>query len=83
MVAALMHQNLVTLKRVAQDGMRVRANAGKSSFRRQASLECCQQEAREQIELLQKLADDYRGALRFETRDLRKGGPWQELATMN
>lgn len=58
LVAALMHQNLVTLKRVAQDGMRVRANAGKSSFRRQASLERCQQEAREQIELLKKLADE-------------------------
>ena len=58
LVAGLMHQNLVTLKRVAQDGMRVRANAGKSSFRRQASLERCQAEAREQIELLKELAEE-------------------------
>lgn len=58
LVAGLMHQNLVTLKRVAQDGMRVRANAGKSSFRRQTSLKRCQQEAREQIELLKKLAEE-------------------------
>jgi len=58
LVAGLMHQNLVTLRRVAQDGMRVRANVGKSSFRRRASLERCQQEAREQIELLKKLAEE-------------------------
>jgi transposase len=58
LVAGLMHQNLVTLERVAQDGMRVRANAGKSSFRRRASLERCQAEAREQIERLRKLADE-------------------------
>lgn len=51
LVVGLMHQNLVALQRVAQDGMWVRANAGKSSFRRQASLERCQQEARVQIEL--------------------------------
>src|SRR5208283_6058623 len=32
-VAALMHEGLVTLERVAQDGMRVRASAGAASFR--------------------------------------------------
>lgn len=53
-VAALLHQNLVTLDRVAQDGMRVRAHAGTSSFRRQASLEECQKQVREQIELLRQ-----------------------------
>jgi hypothetical protein len=58
LVAGLMHQNLVTLQRVAQDGMRVRANAGKSSFRRQESLERCQAEARQQIELLKQLAEE-------------------------
>jgi transposase len=57
-VAGLMHQNLVTLDRVAQDGMRVRAHAGKSSFRRRESLERCQEEAREQIQRLKKLADE-------------------------
>ena len=36
-VATLMHQDLVTLDRVAQDGMRVRANAGASSFRPRAA----------------------------------------------
>ncbi len=32
-VATLMAEELVTMDRVAQDGMRVRANAGKSSCR--------------------------------------------------
>jgi transposase len=48
-VAVLMAQELVTLKRVSQDGIRVRANAGAASFRRQPSLERCQQEAEEQV----------------------------------
>ena len=40
-VGSLMHVGLVTLERVAQDGMRVRANAGKSSFRRTTTLKGC------------------------------------------
>ena len=38
-VAALMDEGLVTMDRVAQDGMRVRADAGKSSFRSGGRLE--------------------------------------------
>jgi transposase len=53
-VAVLMQQGLVTLKRVAEDGMRVRAAAGASSFHRQATLEAHLAEAREQIERLKK-----------------------------
>lgn len=37
-IAVLMHQKLVTLGSVAQDGMRVRANAGSDTFRREGSL---------------------------------------------
>lgn len=51
-VAALMEQELVTLNRVSQDGIRVRASAGAASFRRQPSLEDCLQEAQEQVERL-------------------------------
>jgi len=51
-VATLMHQGLVTLNRVAHDGMRVRASAGASSFRRRTTLEACQAAAREQVTLL-------------------------------
>lgn len=38
-VAALAAAGAISLERVAQDGMRVRADAGAASFRRQASLE--------------------------------------------
>ena len=48
-VGTLMQQGLVTLKRVAQDGMRVRASPGASSFRRRKTQEACQAEAREQV----------------------------------
>ena len=48
-VATLMEQDLVDLNRVAQDGMRVRASAGASSFRRRPTLQRCLQEAEEQV----------------------------------
>lgn len=53
-VAVLMEQGLVTLNRVSQDGIRVRASAGAASFRRQTSLERCLQEAEEQVERLRQ-----------------------------
>ena len=46
-VAALVALGAVTLKRVAQDGMRIRASAGAASFRPSATLERCLEEARE------------------------------------
>ncbi len=55
---ALMAEGLVTMQRVAQDGMRVRASAGKASFRRRGRLEKCLEEARQQIETLKQLADE-------------------------
>ncbi|MEI7903405.1 MAG: IS1182 family transposase [bacterium] len=57
-VAVLMHEGLVTMERVALDGMRVRANAGSSSFRRRKTLETCQAEAAEQVEALQRELDE-------------------------
>lgn len=53
-VATLLHQELISLDRVAQDGMRVRASAGSSSFRRRKTLEKCRDEASRQIEALRK-----------------------------
>ena len=47
--ASLMAAGAVTLERVAQDGMRVRASAGASSFRRQKTLEKHLEEARAQV----------------------------------
>jgi transposase len=58
-IATLLHQNIVTLETVAQDGMRVRAHAGSSSFRRQKSLQECRQAAADQVQKLrQENADD-------------------------
>jgi transposase len=56
-VATLMNEGLVTMNRVAQDGMKVRADAGKSSFRRAATLEELLVEARQQVETLRQLAE--------------------------
>lgn len=53
-IATLVHQQVVTLETVAQDGLRVRANAGSSSFRRRKTLEQCQREAAEQVRKLRE-----------------------------
>lgn len=53
-VAALMDQGLVELKRVSQDGIRVRASAGAASFRREETLKRCLEEAEEQVRLLRQ-----------------------------
>ena len=57
-IAVLMQQGLVSLKRVAQDGMRVRASAGRSSFRREQSLQELHTEAKQQVEALKTAADE-------------------------
>ena len=54
----MLAEKLVTLKRVAQDGMRVRASAGAASFRRKPRLERFLVEARKQVEALKTLADE-------------------------
>lgn len=51
-VAALMKEGLVNLERTAQDGVRIRANAGASSFRRQQTLEECLHKAEERVQQL-------------------------------
>jgi transposase len=53
-IATLMDQKIVTLETVGHDGMRVRASAGSSSFRRQSSLEQCREEAAEQVRKLRE-----------------------------
>lgn len=61
-VSALLNAGLVELSRVTQDGMKVRASAGASSFRRRARLESFRKIAREQIEILTKEIEDNPGA---------------------
>jgi len=57
-VASLMAAGAVQLKRVAQDGMRVRASAGAGSFRRKGKLESCLEQAREQVETLKRQIEE-------------------------
>lgn len=52
LLGVLMHQGLITLVRVAQDGLRVRASAGASSFRRRKKLKECMAMVSAQIEAL-------------------------------
>lgn len=61
-VAVLLAAGAVTLKRVAQDGMRIRASAGAASFRRGETLEHCLAAARAQVEHLKHPDEDDPGA---------------------
>ena len=66
-VAALWEQELVEMDRVAQDGMRVRASAGASSFRRKPTLEECLADAQAQVDALKnELETDPAAASRRE-----------------
>jgi transposase len=53
-LAAMAQQGLVTLKRVAQDGTRIRAAAGERSFRRRARLEEFEAQAAAQVQALRE-----------------------------
>lgn len=57
-VAALAAVGAIRLERVAQDGMRVRADAGAASFRRQASLQEHLSRAGELVQAIKKQAQD-------------------------
>jgi transposase len=56
-VAALAAAGAISLERVAQDGMRVRASAGAASFRRECSLQEHLVQARELVQTLKTEAD--------------------------
>jgi transposase len=62
-VAVLLTEGVVTLRRVAQDGTRIRASAGAAAFRRGATLQECLEEARTQVERLKRQVDADPGAL--------------------
>jgi len=57
-IAALTKRGVVKLKRVAQDGLKVRGSAGAGSFRRRQSLERCYEEAKEQVRKLRREIED-------------------------
>ena len=57
-VASLVDSGVVPFETLAQDGMRVEADAGSSSFRRKPSLERLQQAAEDHVERLKKEAEN-------------------------
>ncbi len=61
MLAALMSTGMVYLSRIAQDGTRVRANAGAKSYRRQNSLKKCLAAAKRQVKKTRAELDAERG----------------------
>jgi transposase len=71
-VSALLCEGLVEMNRVAQDGMKVRASAGSSSFRRRARLEAFKKIAREQVEILNQELEDNSGAASKREQSARK-----------
>lgn len=73
-VATLLHQDLISLERVSQDGMRVRAHAGSSSFRRRKTLKKCQQEAQEQVDALRAEQEADSSACDRRTQAARERG---------
>ena len=68
-VAALLAEGVVSLTRVAHDGVRVRANAGAASFRREERLTQLLAEATAQVEALkQEVHDDPAATTRRQAR---------------
>jgi len=67
-VAALVDRGIVPLETIAQDGMRVRASAGSSSFRRKPTLEKLQRAAQEHIDRLQQEAESETDRLAGDAR---------------
>lgn len=67
-VAALAAAGAISLERVAQDGMRVRADAGAASFRRQASLDEHLSQARELVQTIKTQAQTDPGLARRQAQ---------------
>jgi transposase len=60
-LAALMGQGLVRVHRISQDGTKVKAGAGRNSFRRRPKLERLLEEAHAHVSALKQQADDEPG----------------------
>jgi len=73
-IAVLVSKGLVKLKRLSQDGMRVRANVGAGSYRREQSLQKLLEEAREHVQQLNRQLQDpaYSAGLSAQKQAARK-----------
>ena len=56
--ALLIDKQLVSVKRISQDGLRVRASAGQNSFKREQKLTDALARAKAHVEALKRLATD-------------------------
>jgi transposase len=56
-ITSLVAEGVVKIDRLSQDGLRVRASAGKSSYRRRAALERLREKVRADIERLKRLGE--------------------------
>jgi transposase len=81
-IGVMMHEELIELHRVAQDGMRVRAAAGAASFRRGESLAKCLAIAKEQVETLRRQEDEDAGAARRRQEAARQRAVNDRLARL-
>lgn len=57
-IAVLLHNDLITLETIGQDGMRVRASAGSGSFRTQNGLEIAREVAQQHVDKLKENDQD-------------------------
>jgi transposase len=67
-IATLVKKGLVKVRRISQDGLRVRSSAGSASFRRGSTLAKLQEEAAEQVKRLRELLDDPRKSAGISAR---------------
>jgi transposase len=81
-VAALMKHGVVTLKRVTQDGTKVRAAAGAASFRREETMKECLAIAKQQLETLRKELEDDSGAASRRERAARERAATERVAAI-
>jgi transposase len=79
-VAGLVSDGLVKLERLAQDGVRVRASAGSSSYRRRPRLESLLEEAEQRVATLKEEleADPGASATRQRAAQARAAREWVE-----
>jgi len=78
-LAVLVKGGALTLERVAQDGMRTRANAGAASFRREPSLRACLEEARVHLEEVRREATNPDCRLSQQMQAARERGARERL----
>jgi transposase len=71
MIGALTSKGLVSLKRAAQDGTRVRCSAGRNSFKTRQTLQKHLEEAKAHVEQMKQQADDAAAPSRKKAADER------------